>query len=290
MYNNKFVVCIKVDNKILREIDDVVYLPFGTEYTIYLKNLNSRKALVNVEIDNRKVINGLLLNANSFCELERFVEGFSMKSGPKLKFIEKTQQISDYRGDKPEDGLVRIEVQFEKEKPVTITRNVIDKHYYDNYVPWVTYPVYPNYPSQLPYWYGVSNTTAQYTSYSGDIMDGCHVTSFGNNVSSGADVTKSASEFSSLMPQESMFLSQTVPNDAGITVEGSDSEQKFTYGTVGELEENSHVIILRLYGQTTTNTKVETPLTVDKKIVCAICGHKNPKVQKCCGNCGARII
>ena len=46
-------------------------------------------------------------------DLERFVEGYSMSSGPKFKFIEKTQEISDFRGDKAEDGLIRIEFQFE---------------------------------------------------------------------------------------------------------------------------------------------------------------------------------
>ena len=34
----------------------------------------------------------------------------------RFRFIEKTKQISDYRGDRIDDGLVRVEFKFEKEK------------------------------------------------------------------------------------------------------------------------------------------------------------------------------
>jgi len=36
MYSNQFVVSIKCNNNIMRENKDVVYLPFGSEYSILL--------------------------------------------------------------------------------------------------------------------------------------------------------------------------------------------------------------------------------------------------------------
>lgn len=41
VYNNNLIACIKVDGKVLREKNSSVELPFGTEYTILLKNLNN---------------------------------------------------------------------------------------------------------------------------------------------------------------------------------------------------------------------------------------------------------
>ena len=104
MYQNKFVVCVKVDGKVVRERGDKVYLPFGCEYTILLKNLNSHRAVVSVEIDEKDVCDGsqLVIPAHGETELKG-----SMKGGQgyrAFRFIEKTQEISDHRGDrrKPE--------------------------------------------------------------------------------------------------------------------------------------------------------------------------------------------
>ncbi len=36
VYNNKLVVAIKVAGKVLKEFGDVVYIPFGSEYTVQL--------------------------------------------------------------------------------------------------------------------------------------------------------------------------------------------------------------------------------------------------------------
>src|SRR5574343_2076740 len=111
MYNTKMVLCVKHQYKILREFNDVVYLPFGSEYTIYLKNLSQQAAKINVYIDGVNVAPGysfILEKANhpkSILELERFVNNITQ--GNKFKFIQKTDSIVNYRGNKPEDGLIR---------------------------------------------------------------------------------------------------------------------------------------------------------------------------------------
>jgi hypothetical protein len=122
MYNSKFVAAVKVEGKVLREQNEndgsVVYLPFRSEYSLLLKNLNSRKAVVKVSIDGTDVLygNSLIVKPNDSVELERFLK--DMNRGEKFLFIEKTKQISDYRGDKVDDGVVRIEYQFEQEVPI----------------------------------------------------------------------------------------------------------------------------------------------------------------------------
>jgi hypothetical protein len=51
MYSNKLVASIKSNGKILREFNDKVYVPFGTEYSILIKNLNTVRASVNIFVD-----------------------------------------------------------------------------------------------------------------------------------------------------------------------------------------------------------------------------------------------
>ncbi len=113
MYANKFVAAIKVGGKVLREHGDTVYLPFGSEYSILLKNLSTARAQVKITIDGTDVLNGdsLVVNPGDL-ELERFLK--EMDRGNRFKFIERTKAVEDHKGVGAEDGLVRIEYQFEK--------------------------------------------------------------------------------------------------------------------------------------------------------------------------------
>ena len=76
MYAHKFAVAIKNNGKVLRERGDSVALPFGSEYSIFLKNMNSVRALVRIEIDGTDVTGGhqLIVPANGTLDLERFKE------------------------------------------------------------------------------------------------------------------------------------------------------------------------------------------------------------------------
>ena len=56
MYNQKLVASLKANGKILREFKDTVYIPFGSEYSFLIKNLNTTRALVNIFIDGEDVI------------------------------------------------------------------------------------------------------------------------------------------------------------------------------------------------------------------------------------------
>jgi hypothetical protein len=100
VYNNKFVVVVKAKGKILREQGDIVYVPFGTEYTIMLKNLNTKRAVATVTVDGSNVTSGykLIVEPGETFELEGFMRGQSVSH--KFKFIEKTKRIQKHRGNK----------------------------------------------------------------------------------------------------------------------------------------------------------------------------------------------
>ena len=113
-YRKNFVVAIKHRGRILREIDEVVTLPFGAEYSVLLKNKDSRRAVATIEIDGQDVVNKkrLIVEPNDTVELKGFMKGSTVRN--KFRFIKKTKQISKYRGDRIDDGLVRVEFWFEK--------------------------------------------------------------------------------------------------------------------------------------------------------------------------------
>src|SRR5258708_1872718 len=117
MFDNKFIVSVKVDGKFLREDCDQISLPFGSEYSIYMKNTNSKQAVVNISVDGKDVCDGqrIVISPNSALELEGFMSSSVAKN--KFKFIERTKQIEEYKGITPEDGLIRIEVWYEKDRP-----------------------------------------------------------------------------------------------------------------------------------------------------------------------------
>jgi hypothetical protein len=116
MYNNKLVVSLKANGRILRENKDTILIPFGSEYSFLLKNLHTQRAVVNIFIDGDNIVEGgLVINAGQEVNLERYIKNGNLTEGNRFKFIERTAAIEDGpRGIKLEDGLVRIEFQYEK--------------------------------------------------------------------------------------------------------------------------------------------------------------------------------
>ena len=120
MYGNKLAAAIKVNGKVLREFGDTVYIPFGSEYSILVKNLNTKRAVANIFIDGDDAVpGGLVIDPGREVDLERWIKNGNLREGNRFKFIERTGNIEKNRGVKLEDGLVRIEFQFEQMPPIT---------------------------------------------------------------------------------------------------------------------------------------------------------------------------
>lgn len=260
-YCNKFVASVKSNGKILREVDNRVILPFQTEYSILLKNLDSGKASVSISIDGQDVLYGksLILNPNTTIELERFVD--NLNQGNKFRLTKKTQEISDYRGDKIDDGVVRVAYKFEK---------------YKQEIP--NYPNYPNYPFYTQVTYCISNPANNYAS----------TPNIGHATCSSARVNSTSLDsntitLTSLNSGDVLNCSVSSKVEDGITVQGSKSEQQFNRGYIGELEEAEYVIILGLKG----SDKIDSPITVKTTFKCPTCGKFSK--EKFCGNCGTNL-
>lgn len=249
---NNFVTSIKVGGRVLRERGNTVIIPFGSEYSVYIKNLNSVRAQFRLSIDGNDVLDDkwIIVQPNSSVEIERSVRNGNMESGNKFKFIERTENIEKHRGIKAEDGIVRVEYKFEKIYPQVIWNNMwVGPNNYnpfgDNNNQWDLTPKVT--------WTGGSSTTCT------------------TPVGSQARAVYSASL-----------------NDAGITVPGSQSNQKFVDGTWFATEAQSHVITLSLKGRL-NEMPVVKPLTVDIKPTCGTCGRKNKATNKFCSECGTSL-
>lgn len=289
MYQNKFVVAIKHDGKILREIGDVVKLPFGSEFTVLVKNLNSRRAKFDLHIDGTDVLGGrsIVVNANSESEIKRFVTNNNSNVGNAFKFIERTQKIEDGpRGIKSDDGIVRVEWWFEKELPevkTTIHNDVYRSGYFRDPYYWYTFGG--------PYLGAVGQNITSEKMASGTSADiRSMVVGLGEISGSASAASYSTStdsySVSNAVQQKVPQLEETL---AGITVPGSKVEQEFktVYGFNSEAQ--SQVMILRLVGKTDSDVKIIAPVTVKTKQRCVTCSHLNKANAKFCSECGTAL-
>lgn len=228
MYSEKFVVAVKHNGRVLREQGDTVFLPFGCEYSLHFKNLNTVRALVRVSIDGQDATKdtSLIVPANGSIDLERFLDVSEMGKGHRFKFIERTKKVEDGpRGIGAEDGLIRVEFEFERlPAPVVI-------------------PTYPTYPSH-PTWTVWTSTTYSATD---------------------ASTLRSTSLHPGVTCSD---VGITTCSDVGITVPGSVSDQRFVVGAWFPTDGQKHVLVLRLQGQVgetkvekpvTVKTKQECP-------------------------------
>ena len=259
MYRAGLVAVIVANGKIVREMNSggtsTVYLPFGCEYSIRFKNNETRRAVVSVEVDGQDVLSGhqLVVDGNSESEIKGFLDAGGNVAKNAFRFIEKTKEISDHRGDKINDGIVRIEFQFE-EPP-----------YIPPYNPPRLKKAYPS--PQPPIWYG---------SGSGSLRSA--------NASMGGETFCSAQAFAC------QTKSVEPANDAGITVAGSHVNQKFGTTYTGRLDPTKHVIVFELKGAKSDGQPIVQPVLTRKKVQCPTCGKSCKSSAKFCSECSTCLV
>jgi hypothetical protein len=269
-YKDRFVAEIKCNGKILRVRNDTVTLPFGSEYSLLLKNLNSRRACVKISIDGQDVLDSvsLVLSPNETTELQGFMKDNVATN--RFKFIQKTKEIQDHRGDRVDDGLIRVEFAFEEP---FIQKNIIKDYDWPQRrdMIWEYHHHYYHWPS---FRYDYNNPSIYYCS----------------NISSNVEDAKSeplgTCDVSFVSDQVSGTPKTFEPNpDEGITVKGSEINQQFNYTSIGSLSQ-AEVIIIKLRGENIKGEPVQKPITVSTKLTCKTCGRISSSSSKFCSNCG----
>lgn len=316
VYQQKLVAVIKYNGKILREKDNsLVYLPFNSEYEILIKNLESRDCVVNISIDGTDVLDKqqLIVKANSSCSLEGFLKNNKVTN--RFKFIQKTSKIQDYRGDRIDDGLIRIEYRF-----VKLDQSIMINHIFIHETQNIWFHPYwcecyacrtNRFNSQRPYYNYTSNPIihsgigaggATYST-SGNISLGAangssdpNIISSVNHIASSVNSPEGCAKLNSA-PHVDVWVTDdasvnpnafmpVIDNAEGITVKGSESNQKLEQVYVSPLEDNAYTIVLKLSGYNQTNQPVEKPLLVKSKLKCSTCGRQSKSNTKYCPECG----
>ena len=258
MYHNQFVCSVKCQGKIMREQKETVLLPFGADYSLLLKNLSTRRAAVGISIDGEDVLSGskLCVNPNEDYELERFIIEGNLHNGPKFRFIEKTGQVSAARGDRVDDGIVRVTYAFELAKaPILRIKDFTFHH--DNFT-----------------FDGTGGVRSSFT-YGGD-----HMRSVYSSQVTGQSVQ------SNVVPDS--LGDPVAESEVGITTKGAESNQSFQHVSMGPIGEES-VIILYLRGVNDSGKLIVEPVDVKRKNKCNVCGQINHSNQKFCGGCGTNL-
>ena len=296
MYANKMAVAIKTNGRVLRENKDTVYCPFGAEYSILLKNLNTVRALVNVYIDGEnQTPGGLVLNAHQEVDLQRSIKNGNLTEGNCFKFIERTGAVENHRGIKLEDGIVRIEYQFEMPR---MSVSIADTFWKDE--SWKQKIGGHPYTSGGHYGDLVNNTygTAGAMSRSINVNGMLRSADYSSGETMKAQATSATTEYfatnnikvqSAVHDGMATMDSYLPKNESGITVPGSKSEQKFQTAYIGTLDPQTHSIVLKILGETPDNEPVRKPITTKHKPKCVTCGKQNKANAKFCSECGTAL-
>lgn len=264
-YDSSCVLAVLHNGHPVREINGKISLPFHSEYKIRLKNKhNNLRAKACVWVDGRKVsiLGNFILHPGETLDLERFLDD-SMVSGNRFKFV----PLSDSRVNDPtdsENGIIKVEFYREVGWKIDIKPHPVDDSWmhrkYGPQDPWIpldsNYPYSPTIGSK-----GLSGgtTTCCYTSNA--------ITSDSFNVS----------------------------DNAGATVEGSVSGQKFVRGADFLTETFPITLTLKLKGISNYDRQPTIDVTESKqrkKIrFCSNCGRKRRRlVDKFCWGCGERYV
>jgi hypothetical protein len=284
MYSNKFVAVIKANGRVLRENNGTVAVPFGSEYSILLKNLNSVRVMAKISIDGQDATEGtwLVLGANTNSEIERFIKNGNLSAGNRFKFIERSPAVEAHRGIGAEDGLVRIEFKTEKvwaPPPPPI--------FQPSYQPW------PRPGRRSTDSFGTRSLGGTRLRASGGIsgqsVNSVH-TSYhtANSTVTGSLDEASVDDVVAGGGGAAAAAPSSEPAPAGITVQGGVSNQHFQWTDSFPVHEPGEVIVLRLVGAIDGH-QVTQPVTVEQKPTCTTCGRVNRATNKFCAQCGTSL-
>ena len=279
MYNNNLVVAIKKSNgDTLRESSysevpsdrfhpikqATVYLPFDSEYQLFIKNNASTRAVVSVTIDGTDVLGGYQLVVEPYVEynLERFILDGNLSKGRKFKFVSlKNEAVQNPQ--EPKNGLVEIKCRWEV---VPIPMPTV-------YIPNVwTYPY------------------KKYTRHddTGEALHQTFYTTFATSCRSGGEKISNMSmqncSANYLSTMDANVVEQAATEQKGATVEGGESQQQFHTISVGALQYGETIIQFQILAPKDERQPITVKATRDK--YCTSCGTKLPKDAKYCMTCG----
>jgi hypothetical protein len=124
VYSNKFVMAVLLNGRPQKEKkNNLVQMPFGTEYSLRLRNKHSRRALVKIYIDGENVSgNGYIIDANDYVDIQRHHDIDRAFKFVPLDSEEAVDFGKNGDNDDKEKGLIEARFYLEKERKVSRPR------------------------------------------------------------------------------------------------------------------------------------------------------------------------
>jgi hypothetical protein len=270
MYQNRFVVAVRVNNSVVAEQEPgKVLVPFGTEYSIFLKNLNNRRALAQVTIDGADVSGGqrFIVPANGYIDVTRFITNGNLNQGNSFKFLKHTSGTKEHRGVRSDDGLIRVEFWLEQ----------VPQYAFNT-----VYPVQPQYD-----WISKGVKLGEpLTGYSSGPDFGLLYNSVGT-ASSKSEMR--SMEATAALSANCVGFAAAAAAEPGFTAPGSVNNQQFATGAWFATETQSEVIVLQLVGEV-AQAPVQKVVPARSAPKCSSCGRRNRASSKFCSECGTSLI
>lgn len=267
MYYNDVAVAILAGNQTIRESrNGEIFLPFGSEYKIRIKNHSNVRIKADVKIDGMTAFDGLVVGAYNSIDLERFCLDGDMNSGHKFKFVHKDHtDVQDPSSG--ENGIVTVDINWEC-PPVVVNTFIADLPIepigpIEDWHPmfWHDMPI----PAQYPY--GVTF-------------------SYSNNMSKGSGGgTVNCCGSSQAHNVQINYLSSAAPvGQEGATIAGGHSNQAFsgTYFNQDYTRSTKNFTFKLLAPKSGQNWTVKST----RFLYCPECGKKNGRNNRYCVSCG----
>lgn len=271
-YSNHFVVSILVDGQFLKELPDgTTSIPFGSTYTVRLKNKNYKRAKASLYID--EIHQGdFVVSGNSSVDIERPAD-----IDRAFVFVRPTSQEAKAQGkDKlltGTKGVIRVKWFLEQERQTYIPYippypkkvRPIEDNPWDT--PWKpTYPSRP-YPSYPQVWFGSTESP----------IYGCSNNAGSAEYGALGHTTNGSSSCSSPLRG---IQAQSTPLEEGVTVKGEITNQQFTQVYL-DWETDFVEMKLVLKG-------FDGPPKKELRY-CSNCGSERNKKHRFCGFCSQKF-
>lgn len=250
-YQNDFVLAIMHSGSPVREISGKVTLPFNSEYKIRLKNKHEYlRAKARVWVDGRQASNlgDLILRPGETLDLERFLDE-SMTSGRRFQFV----PLSDRRVNDPtdsENGIIKVEFYREMSIKWSIEPAIKWNNNWEN--------------------------------------DSLFNLSSGGFSSKGSGLTYGGSSNRTSISTYHVSNIAATPDQAGATVEGSNSNQQFVIGNDFTTEIFPTTLTLKLQGPRIGAVNIGSSSAQQTSTIkfCPSCGARRLRKAGFCHRCG----
>ncbi len=261
VYSNRFVVAVLLNGIPQSELaNGVVKLPFGSEYSLRLRNKNNRRAVAKIYVDGDNVSGGgYVIGANSYVDIKRHHD-----VDRAFKFVDlDSPDAVDFGKNGPNHDKVKgtIEVRFHLERAYYTQTPIVEEHHHHHH----HYPRRKVWPNPSPIWFSATcSPSADMKCKGASSTDGGMRGLSYNSADAGPIMSAgcATSNYSAPAPSSEgiMHAASTAPElRDGCTVEGNLTGQSF-YSTSVDYEEDFVALKVFLQGFDAPERVAEVPV------------------------------